>query len=209
MKPNSKKLLFLDSKDPSSLLLIPEAGPVGTLALLSDRARNPSQSLDLPFLAFEQDALLYVIETALAEPHRGRGKTAQAAKPSKNKLIESLSPYHYLTKAWLQYFRAIVLKLSTKEIASTLELNPATWRRWEAPNPYLPPPYWADLLWRWWERCYLCIDKDHRALAEPERLPQWLDVTTEDERVGLIKSARPRYFYQLDLKRRQQIEGDE
>src|SRR5262249_2582163 len=134
---------------------------------------------------------------------RGRGRTANEARPPKHKLISDLSPQHYIFKAWLQYFRSIVLKLTLPEIASTLEVSLSTYRKWERVSPFLPPPYWFDLLWRWWTRCYMYIDKDQGALAHPSRLPLWSDITTTTERLDLIKQGRPRYFHQLDLKRKQ------
>lgn len=182
---------------------------LGTVLAVAERAQNESQSINIPFLSFEQDILLYILKKAINEPHRGRGKRANAFKAPNHSAITSLTPEHHIFKSWLQYFRAIILKQTRKEIASTIQIAYSTYLRWERPSSHLPPSYWFDLLWRWWIACYMYINRDKGALSEPERLPQWEVVTTTQERLALRKAANPRYFHQLDLKRRQSIKENE
>jgi hypothetical protein len=200
LNPDTANLLYLlpptakPVTNPSLyILLYPQAGPKGTLQHIAKRARRPSDSLDLPFASYDQNALLYILLTAINEPHRGKLQTTRkrASTPKRHNVIITLSDEHHIFKAWLQYFRATLLKLPIKEIVSSTQLNISreTYRRWERPSPYLPPTYWFPYLWKWWS-VSICV---------PDNPPSFTTITSESERISIRKHIDPRYYYRLDL----------
>ena len=175
------------------LLLVPENGLDGTVYKLAKIARSKSHSIDIPFLSFHEPALAHVLQQALDDNFRPEIMRTRSMR-SPIAAETTLTNAHYLYKAWLQYFRAIVLKLPMTSMARELSVHYGTYYRWEGSNRFLPPGDWHPILWKWWLKCLEM--KSYYSKLTRVRLDE---VMTPGERIDILKTRSPRRFFREDL----------
>jgi len=194
-----KATTFSERRD--LLLLLPERGIEGTLARLCLKSGQRANSIDIPFRYMQQDALLWTLEQALVERDRADVKRAQRVRTLAGERKHTtaivakasiLTPKQKLFKAWMQYFRAVVMRTPTSEIAREIGVHYTTWQDWERMDVrrarVLPRREWFTLLWRWWR-----ANIDEKVWHNNHKVKdvKWEEVTSPSEREKLKLLWRP------------------